>query len=43
MLGGISVDHRIEQALMLNRKSEDRITKGRLSYVVSTYLHDVFD
>ena len=34
MLGGISVDHRIEQALMLNRKSEDRITKGRFNKVL---------
>ena len=35
MLGGISVDHRIEQALMLNRKSEDRITKGRFNRVLA--------
>ena len=34
MLGGISLDHRIEQALMLNRKSEDRITKGRFNKVL---------
>ena len=35
MLGGISVDHRIEQALMLNRKSEDRITKGRFKRLLA--------
>ena len=35
MLGGISLDHRIEEALMLNRKSEDRITKGRFNRVLA--------
>ena len=35
MLGGISVDHRTEQVLMLNHKSEDRITKGRFKRVLA--------
>ena len=35
MLGGISVDHRIEQAFMLNLKSEDRITKGRFKRLLA--------
>ena len=35
MLGGISADHRTEQALMLNRQSEDQITKGRFKRVLA--------